>query len=1025
MSSILIIGAQNRFRTALMERLKREGHRMYILSPGKESLLHKDVKIYRHPYIHPSNREVYFSSRPDIVIFMGAYDSHYDWSPKVAQKTTQQFTADLNNLLLQANEAGVRQFIYLSSEVVFDESSLSAQPEDKVPSPNTAKGAAVLLGETLMIHYAQHTLMDTVTLRLDGVYYEADNPLQCSSTLLRMIHDALRTGEIPLDAKLTHSAMYVGDAVQAIFQLMMAPKHTQRLYHVSSGETFTEDQMAEMIIKNAPRTLHARDNTVGISRVQVLSGRSFEEEFGFHARCTMEEYGPTVVQYVMRNSVRFLQGVDEEDEKKESKYHRFFRMLYPFLESTICFVIILFIQYFTKGNPLFEKVDFFILYVFAFATIHGFFQSIYTSVLSTIGFFLLNSDSNNLLTVMLDGKSYLWLAQLFILGMSVGTLRDKIHQNDEKWQEETDYLKDQLEDITTINESNVELKDYFEQRDINNRESLNYFYSIIRRLEEAQDDEMMFIAIQVLVETMQTRDAAFYSVGTGGFCRLKTSTSTHAMSLGKSIRITDYPDIFQQLQNGRIYVNRALEKSLPSMVVSMQDENNNLQYIILLWDMPYELMTQHAINTLRLLSLIIYNYINHTMRYLAAVAYNRYYSGTRILRESAFRSLFTTYSKAAKQGLSSLSILYIQNAPSDVNAAQAMLGSMFRQDDILGLIDDRIYVLLPNTDRSEAVMVINRLAQRGVIAHYLLEPPAARADGSSQENAPLMEVPLSAVLPAEAPKASDAPDAPVAAEEAAASRDHAADATVPDAVPAQKTEAPAVATVESAAAPKRVVVPFPPMHAEPAASTSPMPVKHKRPAPKAEAPAVVAKSAQKSIDTATQTSKMPVPASEIITEPKAAAIAAADAVVTADAVAELPRKQEKKVRKAEVSKAKKADKPKDSKEQDAKKHHKDKPSKDATEKSEKKAKKADKAEKKADKVKKSDKPKVKKPSKDKKTTKDKKADKKKASLPLLPETHHAKIVRLPLPADAPHAHLSKASGGKHKKDKKVKKTKHA
>lgn len=112
MSNILIIGAQNRFRTALMERLKREGHRMYILSPGKESVLHKDVKIYRHPYIHPSNREVYFSSRPDIVIFMGAYDSHYDWSPKVAQKTTQQFTADLNNLLFQANEAGVRQFIY-------------------------------------------------------------------------------------------------------------------------------------------------------------------------------------------------------------------------------------------------------------------------------------------------------------------------------------------------------------------------------------------------------------------------------------------------------------------------------------------------------------------------------------------------------------------------------------------------------------------------------------------------------------------------------------------------------------------------------------------------------------------------------------------------------------------------------------------------------------------------------------------------------------------------------------------------
>ena len=722
MRNVLIIGAANRFRSTLRERLQREGYRVYILSPEKEFPLQDKTKVYVHPYIHPSNREVYLSCRPEIVIFLGAYDSHYDWISGDTQKMARDYGSDLNNLLFQANEAGVRQFVYLSSEDVFNGSSLSPLPEEALPKPGTHKGNAVLLGETMMAHYAKYTSMDAVVLRLDGVSYEAEEPAQCASILTSMVRAALVTGEIPMDAKLTHSLLYAKDAVRAIYRFLSAPTHRKQLYHISSRECFSEETLAELILRSAPQNLQVRDCTLGVSRMQTLYGAAFEDEFQFSARARLEEYGPELVSFMTRGG-RFVCDKALREEQKSSSYRSFFQKVYPFLESTACFLLVLLLELLTQKYPMFEKVDFFLLFVFVFSVIHGFFQSVYTSVLSVFGFFLLSLYQGGTLSSVMDAKSYLWIAQLFILGMSVGTLRDKLSQNKEKWEDERAYLKDQLKDIITINESNVELKDYFEQQDINNRESLNYFYSIVRRLDESPEDEMMFVSVQVLVETMHTRDAAIYSMTDNGFCRLKTATSSRAMSLGKSVRQSNYEELFRPLMEGKVFVNRTLDKFFPSMAVSIKDEEG-MQYVILLWDMPYEQMTQHTVNTLRLLSLIIDNYISRTVRYLTAISHDRYYEGTNILREEAFRSMFATYYKASRHNLSTVSLLRIDGMPENMQEASEQLDQLFRQDDILGAIDGKIYVLLTNTDRAEAVTVIERLASRDIQAHYLLEPPA-------------------------------------------------------------------------------------------------------------------------------------------------------------------------------------------------------------------------------------------------------------------------------------------------------------
>lgn len=67
----------------------------------------------------------------------------------------------------------------------------------------------------------------------------------------------------------------------------------------------------------------------------------------------------------------------------------------------------------------------------------------------------------------MDYGTYVWMAQLFILGMVVGYMRDQIRYIKEKDKEEIGYLNGQLGDMIDINERNVRMKHMFERQIVN------------------------------------------------------------------------------------------------------------------------------------------------------------------------------------------------------------------------------------------------------------------------------------------------------------------------------------------------------------------------------------------------------------------------------------------------------------------------------------------------------------------------------------------------------------------------------
>ena len=149
--------------------------------------------------------------------------------------------------------------------------------------------------------------------------------------------------------------------------------------------------------------------------------------------------------------------------------------------------------------------------------------------------------------VLLDYNTYVWIAQLFILGLVVGYMRDQIRTMRAESAELEEHLSRQIVDIRDINESNVRVREVMEQQLVGQKDSLGKIYNITRQLDQSMPDEVVFHAVEMLTKLMETKDVAFYSVVNDDYARLFSASSEKARSLGNSIRYREMTEIDDEL----------------------------------------------------------------------------------------------------------------------------------------------------------------------------------------------------------------------------------------------------------------------------------------------------------------------------------------------------------------------------------------------------------------------------------------------------------------------------------------------
>ena len=112
---------------------------------------------------------------------------------------------------------------------------------------------------------------------------------------------------------------------------------------------------------------------------------------------------------------------------------------------------------------------------------------------------------------------------------------------------------------------------------------------------------------------------------------------------------------------------------------------------------------------------LVQNATIRASRYLEALKDNRYLRDSKVLEVAAFTQLVKAFFDAKSKGLTECSLIRIEKPGSTWEEAAGELVSLLRQSDYLGLLQDGLYVLLPNTDAENARWVITRFEEKGCI----------------------------------------------------------------------------------------------------------------------------------------------------------------------------------------------------------------------------------------------------------------------------------------------------------------------
>ena len=83
---------------AMISKLAKNGHRVYLLTGQKNnrSSYKKVFEKYDFPYDSGSIKDIFESTRPDVVVFMGAFDTNFDWKEDARQESVRYVAGIVN-----------------------------------------------------------------------------------------------------------------------------------------------------------------------------------------------------------------------------------------------------------------------------------------------------------------------------------------------------------------------------------------------------------------------------------------------------------------------------------------------------------------------------------------------------------------------------------------------------------------------------------------------------------------------------------------------------------------------------------------------------------------------------------------------------------------------------------------------------------------------------------------------------------------------------------------------------------------
>ncbi len=709
---ILICGAeQAAFRDNLISRLNKEKHEIFVLSGNRKFTDKKTSGVFqKYDFLYTDDgvSNIIENISPEIIVFMGAMDINF--SEEWTKADVVYFVSGLTNVVLSAKANGVKKFVYLSDLGVYEGNTQARIDENTSPVAVSERYKAILEGENICNFYRDNQ-MDIEIVRVGEVYGGFDKYIVPTGIVESLTKKVLNSGNILCNKNKVHLITYLSDAIEAVYQTIAKKTDGSGVIFVP-GENKTEQEIVSEIANVYGRQIELDDVP------DCVKGRHFcfelEDVYGFYLKYNMQK---GILQYIKFRG----KHLEEEKARKEKKKHksRNAAKFRPFFETIIIFILLAVIQYFFKDTLVLSVMDIYLLYVVLIATVHGMNYALLAIVLSTIGKFTIDVQSS-VQSIVVDYSQYLWVLEILIAGVFVGLMRDKYWRRSRDLEEELDYTSAELGEMMRINESNVYVKNIYERRLINYKNSLARIYEITSQLDYTDPRKVVFRSIDVVREIMECDQVSVYSKSSSSsYFRLTASCSKEPSALGKSFNYEHETVMREMLEEDGVFRNNKMTPGYPLMASAVKNGEETVG-VIMIWDMDMNNINLYQINLLKILTRLIEKSMTRANQFMDELYEKSYYENTRVMRPEILEDVVSIFEDGKGRKVFRYITLVIQRTYSDDATWIAYVDAIrrcLRESDVIGIDKNGdAKILLSSSTRDDAAYVIERLKGKQVTA---------------------------------------------------------------------------------------------------------------------------------------------------------------------------------------------------------------------------------------------------------------------------------------------------------------------
>lgn len=657
------------------------------------------VSAFRYSVQDQLFTELFKSFDFDVVVFVLSQGEQADGNQSGSLE-------NLSRLLSLCIRHRIRRFILLTSAAVYE--SLGG---DEKSQPMLANHANVLpeSAERMCMLYSEQSGQESLILRIPCLYGETVN----DSLMVRALLQAARreTVTLPGGADQNCEFIHVEDATSLLIRMIEDAADTEmQVIHASGAKAVTYGEIAQWIQLQFPQC-----------NIAFSAGSTGLASPGKSANAR-QQYDWLALHDLKHDILEMAAATAGDKRKHPARYKKHLillknhRWVLQLLEIMLGFALMEYLVSATGNTLQFRFIDIRLLFVVIIGSIYGARSGVLAALLACLsnilGYISLNLDWRAL---VYNVDNWLPYVSYLLVGVVTGYTRDKSSSAVEFEKQRMVVLEKRYIFLHDLYHQTLKNKGQYKDQIINCRDSYGKVYEITSRLDSFITDEILEEAVHVLEEVFENSSVAIYSVNsTKTFARLEACSAGLSDSLQQSVSVTQYRELYDNLQSDRVWVNRKMLARYPFYGVPLYLDNA-LWAVIMIYEVPYKHKTASGANQLTIIGRLMQASLARANAYRNAAEAQSAIEGTYVMMRESFIRLLDIRHEMKMRHISEFSLLRIVDACIDLAALCEKVRGVIRRTDIIGQgADGNIYILLIQAQTNAGKQVIGRLAALGI-----------------------------------------------------------------------------------------------------------------------------------------------------------------------------------------------------------------------------------------------------------------------------------------------------------------------